>query len=633
MSTRAFDLQVPSKFESFKLKNKKEVPETSAPTSAPADTLLSQMAVDTKNSTSTGNHATTDFQGDFRPIFMALCFYAGQFYDSLDVKQSSKVSPPSLVAYFLFVIYSFYLICDLEVRPTPSTHTRFIHTPEFLEFKAFILNLDVPDFLVKFLQAIAPCADPRRPNITYVPTFACYSEYMDFGRYFPIIILLQCHNFVINNKTNDVPEKLINHMMGLSVYNTRRVGNFFGQLLTNGTDYDSYAHQLMQAFEGIITPALARSRSQRNVYSRITVHPTTFTGEPNPYQLLMNADEDNVSETMTLFRQVQHCISSKFKISGKLASVASSLTGMNILIHGYSLYAVPTWHTDTIVAATDAANTVTAKHYANLLKFLAKPDRSAGTDLGDDTDFNKVKKFLYLIKNHRNSTARYPQDSDLVLFSGRNSSVPVTRILDPYDYNALTFHNVFLSGSIIESLEIDGSAVPQPNADTVLDEENTLFLQSAIPYSDIHRATNFIYRATGSIYAERRVPIGPHGQPAATMLYDLSANRLPEFDRDPHGTTPTALSGFDPVEHVSLWTAAFSKIGFRVPNNDEKSRNRPNIAPKGKMLVWSPYRYYNGKVMTNPTENYFMLTNLRTIFGTNPPLGETAHFLEVLPVS
>jgi hypothetical protein len=633
MSTRAFDLQVPSKFESFKLKNKKEVPETSAPSSAPADTLLSQMAIDTKNSVSTGNHATIDFQGDFRPIFMALCFYAATFYDSLDLKQHSKVSPPTLVAYFLFVIYSFYLICDLEARPTPSHFTRFMHTPEYIDFKAFLLNLDVPDFLVKFLQAIAPCADPRRPNITYVPTFACYSEYMDFGRYFPISILLQCHNFVISNRTNDAPEDLINKMMGLNVYSTIRIGNFFGQMLSDGTTNYSYAHQLMQAFEGIINPALARSRSQRNVYSRVPHHVQTDDIGFNPYQHLMNCDDDNVSETMTLMRQIQATISTKFKITGKLATVSASLTGMNITIHGYSNYAVPTWHRSTVPQNATASTLATAKTYSGQLRFLSKPDRSGDTDLKVPTDLNTIENYLYLVTS-RNLTDGYPTDTNLVAFNGRNSSTPPVRILDPYDYNATTFHNAYLSGSFIESLELDASAVPLPNPDTVLDEENTLFLQSAIPYSDIHRSTNFTHRSTGAIWAERRAHIGPNGQPAAIMLYDMTENRIPNFDKKVHGYVRLLDgNGFNVRYHMALWTSIFNKIGFRIPNPDDKSHNRPSLEQKGKFLVWSPYRYYNGKVMSSGPENYFMITNLRTIFGTNPPLGETAHFLEVLPVS
>nr|QED43030.1 putative CP [Scutellospora partitivirus A] len=420
-------------------------------------------------------------------------------------------------------------------------------------------------------------------------------------------------------------------MMGLNVTDGTRIGNFFGQLLDDGTNRHSYAHQLMQAFEGIINPALARSRSQRNVYSRVPHHVQPSQVDVNPYQLMMNADEDNVSETMTLMRQIQATISSKFKISGKLSTVAASLTGMNITIHGYSNFAIPTWHNTAVPQNTDASGTVTAKRYAELLRFLHRPTRTGNTDLPYPDDATTISTILYLVQD-RNLTDAYPTNAKLVSITGRNNSVPPVRIMDPYDYNATTFHNAYLSGALIESLELDGSAVPLPNMENVLDEENTLFLQSAIPFSDIHRATNFVYTTTAGVYAEQRVPIGPHGQPSALMLYDLTQNRLPHFDKRVQGAVPTALPGFDIVPHMSLWTSIYSKIGFRVPNSDEKTRNRPNIPEKGSFLVWSPYRYYNGKIMTSDPENYFMITNLRTIFGTNVPLGETAHFLEVMPI-
>jgi hypothetical protein len=387
----------------------------------------------------------------------------------------------------------------------------------------------------------------------------------------------------------------------------------------------------MQAFEGIINPALARSRSQRNVYSRVPHHVQPLATGFNPYQYFMNCDEDNVSEIMTLMRQIQATIVAKFKITGKLASVAASLTGMNITIHGYSEYALPTWHRTTVPQNTTASTVSSAKTFAGHLKFLAKPVRTDDTDIPFPADTTTIAEVVYLGRNSGNSN--YPADDNLVLFAGRRHSVPVVRILDPYDYNATTFHNVFLSGAIIESLELDASAVPMPNSDTVLDDENTYFLQSALPYSDIHRSTNIIYRANGAIFAEARIPTGPKGQPAATMLYDFSQNRLPSFAKRVRGALPTTLPGFNQVGYMSLWDSIYNKIGFRVPNQDEKTGNRPPITQKGKFLVWSPYRYYNGKVMASGPENYFMITNLRTIFGTNPPLGETAHFLEVMPVS
>jgi regulator of sigma D len=632
-TTRAFDLKAPTKFDSFKNKNSRPAPETSAPTSAPKDNLLTEMAIDTKNSTSNGNHATIDFQGDFRPIFMIMCYYAARYYDALDVKQSSKVSPPTLVAYFLFVMYSCYLLCDMKIRPTPSTQSTFMLGPEYLDLEALLLSLPVPDFLVKLIQAIAPASDPRRPNISYIPSFACFNNKHDFGRYFPIGILLQAHNFVINNKTNDAPHDLINKLLGQDVTSDSRIGNYFGQLLHDGTNNYSYGHQLMQSFEGIINPALARTRSQRNVYSRINYFTEELSMYDNPYEYLMAIDENNLSETVTTIRQIKSTIESKFKITGSLSSVMASATGLNITIHSYSDFAVPTWHSTAVPQNVTSSAIITAKSYCSKIGMFKDPPKSTSHEIGFPTDSKGLEKQLLLADETDTKSIGYPASADTVKFTPRHTASPPIRVLDPYDYNATTFHNVILSGAMIESLELDSSIVPQPNTETSLDDENTLFLQSAIPYSDIHRASSIAYQATTSIWFEKRTPIGPHGQPATTLLHDSALNRLPIMRASVVGTTPSTLPGFHPLAHVLHWTAVYNRLSFRIPNPDEKKNNRPPLPTKGRLFVWSPYRYYNGKVITaNESENYFMLTNLRTIFGTNPSLGEIAHFLETIPV-
>jgi hypothetical protein len=631
--TRAFDLKAPSKFDSFKSKNPTIVPETSATTPGTSDNLLSEMAVDVKNSTSNGNHATIDFQGDFRPILMALCYYAASNYDALNVKQHSKVSPPTLVAYFLFVIYSYYLLCDLEIRPTPSSATRFVTTPEYIELKALMLSLPVPDFLLKFMQATAPTSDPRRPNISIVPTLACFYHAIDFGRIFPIGIFIQAHNFVISQRTNDAPEELMNKLMGIQVYSTERIGNYFGQLLSDGTTNYNYGHQLMQAFEGIVNPALARTRSQRIVYSRIHYFASPIDDvQSNGYLYAMNIEEQNVSETMTLIRQLQSTISSSFKITGTLSSVMSSLTGMNILIHGYSNFAVPTWHKSTVPENATDADLASAKIYASKIKLFSYTHSDPKHKLKFPSDNTTIEPSLYLVSQNKGAPM-YPCHTDTVLYTGRNQSTPPIRILDPYDYNPTTFHNVFLSGALIESLELDSSIVPLPNTDTVLDEENTLFLQSAVPYPDVFKATNITYSDSTYHWFEKRTPIGQLGQPISLLLADSSLNRLARMNSSVFKAAPTTIPFFHILDNVTRWNSISNRIAYRVPNHEEKSNHRPDMFSTMSLMVWSPYRYYNGKVISSTIDNYYLITNLRTIFGTNPPLGEVSHFLEVMPIA
>jgi len=104
--------------------------------------------------------------------------------------------------------------------------------------------------------------------------------------------------------------------------------------------------------------------------------------------------------------------------------------------------------------------------------------------------------------------------------------------------------------------------------------------------------------------------------------------------RKVNGTIPTTIPGFHALHHVYHWNSTYNRLAFRVPTIDAKSNASPPISGSAKLILWSPYRYYNGKIINNDaSKNYFMLSNLRTIFGTNPPLGEVAHFLETMPVA
>jgi hypothetical protein len=631
-TTRAFDLQVPSKFSSFKNKNPASIPETSATVSSPSDNLIAEMAIDVKNSTSNGNHAIIDFQADFRPILMALCYYAATNYDALNVKQHSKVSPPTLVAYFLFLLYSYYLLCDLDIRPTPSVDTRFFSTPEHLDLKALMLQLPVPDFLVKFLQAATPTSDPRRPNISFVPSLACFLHRIDFGRLFPIGIFFQSHNFVLSQRTNDAPEQLMNLLMGVKVFDTERIGNYFGQLLSDGTTNFSYGHQLFQSFEGIINPALARSRSQRTVYSRIHyLEPILEDVKENGYLYAMALDDDNISETVSLMRQLQTTVSSTFKITGTLSSVMSSLTGMNILIHGYSHFAVPTWHYTNVPESASSATLVSAKTFANKLKFLTDPPTTGLRQLKYPDDDTKINPSLYLVE--KTEATGFPGPSDLVSYKNRNQSVPPVRIMDPYDYNATTFHNAFLSGAFIESLELDSAIVPLPNTDTALDDENTFFLQSAVPVTHVESGTSFAFATVTTSWYENRSPIGPSGQPSSIMLANSGTNRFPSLNRSVYGHIPSALPMFNVQAHINRWYSISNRIAFTIPVRFDPDNSTSTISGAKKILVWSPYRYNNGTARKESLSVIYLITNLRTLFGTNPPLGEVSHFLETIPVA
>lgn len=638
-STKAFAFKSAPKH--FNLKSKFPAPESSAPSSAPNDDLLSRIAIDTRNSVSSGLSHVIDFQGNILPVFMAITLYIGTNYDTLAFKNHSKLSPASLTGYCLALVYIYYLLNDLYVRPSPSKFTDFMNTPEYMELLAQFKSLPVPSFMLKFFQAAAPTSDPRRPNINFIPSFACFDFTHDFGKYLPVSIFFQSHDYVLAKKMNEPAEDLFSKLLDIKFFGNYYIGQLFGANLSDGTANFSYASQLAQAFEGIVSPALARARSQKTVYARINFHvqtPPASVDNTNPYRFLLPLDDDNASEFGTFLTQLSDSIGSSFGSTTPMMNVISSLSGTNILIHGYSDYAIPTWHTVTH-ARHDTATPIPAKLYATKIHFLTNATNTTGGTRPFPADPTTIDTNFYLVKS-TTPTAHYPTTSDVVKFRPRHSAAPAVRILDPYDYNATTFKQAYLSGAFIESLEIDGSGIPLPNADMTLDEENSQFLQSAIPMSTVRRATNYLGTAASALWAERRRPDESGRQKATTLLYDMTENRLGTVTKTVPANHAT-IAGFTLRNFIGNWLSGISRIGFLSPTSDNDEKNRLPDLDKGKIVLWSPYRFDAGRFSNmqadgtrhvNPDRTY-MLSNLRTLFGTNPPLGETPYYLEAIPVA
>jgi len=176
-----------------------------------------------------------------------------------------------------------------------------------------------------------------------------------------------------------------------------------------------------------------------------------------------------------------------------------------------------------------------------------------------------------------------------------------------------------ICGLIIETTEIDGFMVPQPNPSSSLNEENAQYQQSCVPYSAIIPGT------TTSTQVRHREVTSDDFQKVSISFYDMTTNRLPQFDASvAEATIPATLDGFSRVEHIGWLEAAWSMTGF-------KTGNRQTVKiPKNFIRAWSPYRYVLGPARPNH-DNTYMLLNLRTIFGTNPTLAETRHPSTIIP--
>lgn len=117
-----------------------------------------------------------DVQPDYRNILLTLSYYVDNIYNELEPRRLTKLTPASLMAYFLAIIYGHALKSELtRTRPTLSQHAdEFIAVERRCDLSAAINDTVVPRFLQPLIESLMPTTDSRRPGIRFVHTLACF---------------------------------------------------------------------------------------------------------------------------------------------------------------------------------------------------------------------------------------------------------------------------------------------------------------------------------------------------------------------------------------------------------------------------------------------------------------------------
>jgi hypothetical protein len=640
-TTKAFEIPTSVKAAAIKKRFQASTDQPKgAPTPLVKDDLINRIGTDRKHDISDGLPLTIDTQPDFRWVLMTLMYYSNLFYSTIDVKNRSKTSPMTICMYFLIIVHAHLLVSDLHLRHTPSFWAnQFMNDSSRREYYEFLLALPVPDILMKFIETLTETKDPRRPLIQACPSFAAFSLYHDLGRFFPPTIFLQAHTLAATVSVRGDTDSVLGKLFDSVSYGTTKIGNLFGQHITASTNILDYSSKLIQSFYSLYNPVVERSLQRRNSFAPTPCTPYSETDKAsfNPYICALHATDNDISEMTTVLESVATALSSVLTFKGQLGTLYDSLQGLDIWRHGYSSFSLMTWHNLTIgtPSSTKAIKVQNHKERAATLKFLQpiKPTNTKTLKYPDDA--STIDTLLYLVKKVT-KTENFPDpDTDFRLFSPRFDVSPRVRILDPYDLNVSTLSSVVYTGLIIETLEVDGSIVLQPDVDSTLDECNSQVLQSAVPLSTVRRATDLGLSADSSaVNAVQRVQHLHTSQKASISLYDAGEHRLGVFDTKVDEDIPTTLPAFRIREHTSWFSRMYNVISFKTTSPEAQSEDTSPRVPHGTLVVWSPYRYVSQTwTKSSQASSTYMILNFRTVYGMNVPLTEIAHPSDLIPIN
>lgn len=603
---------------------------------------------------------------NFVPILCYILYHVNQYISHLEHTKHSSVSAGTFTAYCLAIVYGYILCCDLYIRPSPSMHATVwqdeTHRQRFTEF---LMTLPVPDFISDILVKLTPTVTEHRGNILFVPSAAGFSYAHSFGRFFPLIMFTNIHDTAAETQeSTSNTEVLYNYYRSrlytiLQVISTRSEfaassAHFLGTCFHHEEELSTYGSKLEQVFEPVFQPLLFRDYPRRQLLSSVSLTPQTYTDDlMNFYDLMFSASPANFTSLRNTFTSVSGAMKSVIKCPGDLASHFKTFSGLEILRHGYSFYALPTFHHSTLELATtqiDPPHLTSPDVFSSVIRFLRVPAEPETEECAQPIsvcttakEHDTTSEFVSHLNRLSAVAPTKPVPSienDFVTFSEDHHVYPNVYVLGT-DGSTVNAWNATAFGMVIESADIDGTVIPVPNVNLSLGIENSWFADSSVPLDYVYPAINFDTELTSSASARKRtLSLRQSRFPAASLLIDRIHVNIPIMN--PTAVTHTATSwipGLTSLRNVNWPEAIQSFFGFRTADPRSPSSTDDSVPgmPSQRLLVWSPYTYVGVEGTRNfvsaPENNrIYYVTNLRTLFGTDPPLVEVSHGLEAMPI-
>jgi hypothetical protein len=652
------------------------VQEVTVPDS-PAD-VLTLFQANSAARTDSANEWIIDVFPNMTEILLYVMLMSIQHARLTDHREHAKSSVATICMYHMSIVYGFFLLNDLHVRPTPSAAARsWSQTSWKHEFATFLLSLPVPEFLAPVLAQFHACQTERTRNVFFIPSAAGFDHDHFFGRFYPLNLFAAIHDCTATMPGNSPRMSVLQDLFSRVLYSTTAparsyvIPDFLGITIdqTTNTTANYYNSKLYQVFTSVFNPVLFRDFQRRSTLSTISLRAPTFATEHvNAYDCLFSASSANLREIRVVLQAVSAILTKHVPCKQNLGTFISSASGSSIFKHGYSTFALPTWSHNENVNKPDLFRAITLlsstseENRASDISFLQPPAAAyntptpvrdviyAATDAPDTpvripADHTITRYWPWSLRHGTNPANAIPfpnPATDLVSFVDHEHTTPRVLILDTDGDKTISAHLPALSGKIIESFELDGSTVEMPDTRKSLGLQNSMFADSAIPYAHVAPATQFRPRQARSLFSPlaRARPNPRPRHPASSQLFDRTQMMLPRTLTDVHDAAlPTTLPGMTRRDNVSFIRYVQSFIGFRTVDATDNNANLDAVpaTPSDRILLWSPYSYTAFESDDEPlpdlsVSRHYFISNFRTLFGTDFNLVEIKHPFEAMPV-
>lgn len=591
--------------------------------------IISRLNIEENIEQTDGPTKIIDVQPDFRNVVLAINYHITRHYADLNQKINPDLTPASMMAYCLTVVYGLALLYDDENARTVRSQysSEFIADSKRLLLREYIARMYVPPFLEPILESMYQTSSQTRRKLLYVYSLAGFQLEYDYGRAFPVSMYLKAHDIIASSPTNQDPNATLwtwinSHVM--TVPTDLRIGQLLGVSLPHANHLNWFAAANFTLFN----PVTARSNTTRPTFKRIPVIPFNSQVDItaiNPYIYLLNATPQNVTPMTNFIKTMSDLFTKDFPGGKQLGLHSQQSTGTQIISHYYLPPMLPTYHKGIMEQTTDIN---TDDDFCQAIHDFAPFREQPVINLPyPDPQPDNFLDFLYLVnpeENARNPDVREEYISSL-------HQLPEVRHFLPQDMNPEYIYFNTISGKSIETAEIAGFSVPVPNPSQPLRVENGHFLDSALPLLSIRKHTTFDGNAANAVSFVQRAEYRDNEPIMHFDLYDRSITRANYYAQDVHNRPDILVyTGYTPEKGVNDINRSSTVHSYKI----SKGTTIPNLnTPPETYYAWSSYRHLNPEASnTLPiNQRLYMILNFRTLYGTNATMSQTIHPAELIP--
>lgn len=604
------------------------------------DQLQIMVPIESYIDSTSGPHVTIDVQPDCKILLASLFSEFMPIMDDLTYDKHELISPASVLMYCFYILYSYGAANDtFGLRFTASRHSSVCYSePISRQALDQSMYLKVPPMLAEYTRTLASVCDPQRQNMAYINTYASFDLYHDLARTLPVNLFCSLHNILASARTHTTIDDILHEWYQCVILRydaaTVPVSITVANIIGANPNNNIYENTIARMFRQLVTNHLNKPIRQRPVLRAIsyTVYTTTHgIHNINPYWYLLGHSPQQCYELSICIDQISIFLGEKFSKSCQLYQVYEIQSGQAITNHYYVNQQLPTSH--TLPTTPPYVSVLTDGDFASEIGY-AQPRTQVPSELKvrltehDDPSSGEKLKKIHLTKAAFLYTSDKPHDDKdpdtIYKHDDFESTHPNILLYSPWSTGVSSLARTITTGLLIESAEIDGFKVPQPNIASTLYSENAYFLSSAVPFT---RCNTRYPNNINHMYLYNRSERMRDEHPVSVSMYDISEQRLPTFPAIINFAIPAIMPGFQPTNHVRDLRLTSSKFAYNIIPG--KPHNYEEEIPK-YIHLWSSYRWIDPSAPNDQSSRYF-LANLRTTYGSNPLLVKAHHPFYTIP--